>query len=70
MNKEYQTMLLNRLKSAEGHVRGVERMVEEEEYCIDIIRQVQAIQRALEKINTPHPGAPSGYVRDDGDSGR
>jgi CsoR family transcriptional regulator, copper-sensing transcriptional repressor len=52
MNSEYHTMLVNRLKSAEGHIRGVERMVEEGDYCIDIIRQVQAVQRALEKINT------------------
>jgi DNA-binding FrmR family transcriptional regulator len=52
MDKEYQTMLLNRLKSAEGHIRGVERMVEDNQYCIDIIRQVQAIQHALEKVNT------------------
>ncbi len=49
---QYHTMLLNRLKSAEGHIRGIERMVEDEQYCIDVIRQVQAVQRALEKINT------------------
>ena len=36
----------------EGHVRGVERMVEQEEYCIDIIRQIQAIQAALNKISS------------------
>jgi CsoR family transcriptional regulator, copper-sensing transcriptional repressor len=52
MDNEYQTMLVNRLKSAEGHIRGVERMVEDGEYCIDVIRQVQAVQRALEKVNT------------------
>ena len=39
-------MLLNRLKSTEGHIRGVERMVEDGAYCIDVIRQVQAVQRA------------------------
>ena len=42
---------LNRLKSIEGHVRGVERMVEEGEYCIDVIRQIQAVQAALNKVS-------------------
>ena len=43
--------LINRLKSIEGHVRGVQRMVEDDAYCIDIIKQTQAIQRALDKFN-------------------
>lgn len=43
---------LRRLKSIEGHVRGVTRMVEEDGYCIDIIRQIQAIQAALGKLGT------------------
>jgi DNA-binding FrmR family transcriptional regulator len=43
--------LLARLKSIEGHVRGIQRMVEEDQYCIDIIQQTQAIQRALDKFN-------------------
>ena len=42
--------ILKRLKSAEGHLRGVIRMVEEDVYCIDVIRQVQAVQAALNKI--------------------
>lgn len=41
---------MKRLKSVEGHVRGIERMVEEEAYCIDVIRQVQAVQAALNKL--------------------
>lgn len=43
---------LKRLKNIEGHIRGIERMVEEEAYCIDIIRQIQAVQAALRKVNT------------------
>jgi DNA-binding FrmR family transcriptional regulator len=39
------------LKSIEGHVRGVQRMVEEDAYCIDIMNQNLAVQRALEKVN-------------------
>lgn len=42
---------VKRLKSIEGHVRGVERMVEDNSYCIDIIRQVQAVQAALNKLS-------------------
>lgn len=43
---------LKRLKTIEGHVRGVERMVAEDAYCIDVIRQIQAIQAALNKVST------------------
>jgi len=43
--------VLRRLKSIEGHVRGVERMVEEDVYCIDVIRQIQAVQAALGKVS-------------------
>jgi len=43
---------LRRLKTVEGHVRGIERMVEEDAYCIDVIRQIQAVQAALNKIST------------------
>jgi DNA-binding FrmR family transcriptional regulator len=42
---------LRRLKSIEGHVRGIGRMVEEDSYCIDVIRQVQAVQAALDKVS-------------------
>jgi DNA-binding FrmR family transcriptional regulator len=44
--------LVNRLKTIEGHVRGVQRMVEDDAYCIDILKQTQAIQRALDKFNS------------------
>jgi DNA-binding FrmR family transcriptional regulator len=43
--------LRNRLKTVAGHVRGVQRMVETDTYCIDLIAQVQAVQRALDKVN-------------------
>lgn len=42
---------LRRLKVVEGHIRGIERMVEEEAYCIDVIRQIQAVQSALNKVS-------------------
>jgi len=40
-----------RLKTIEGHIRGIDRMVEEDVYCIDIIRQIQAVQAALNKVS-------------------
>jgi DNA-binding FrmR family transcriptional regulator len=43
--------IVNRLKSIEGHVRGVQKMVEEGAYCIDIVNQINAIQAALQKVN-------------------
>lgn len=42
----------NRLKSIEGHVRGVAKMVENEAYCIDVVNQINAIQAALQKVST------------------
>lgn len=42
---------LRRLKTVEGHMRGVIRMVEEDAYCIDVIRQIQAIEAALNKVS-------------------
>src|SRR5687767_15769714 len=42
--------LLNRLARIEGQVRGVERMVEDDRYCIDIVTQISAIQAALDKV--------------------
>lgn len=42
---------LRRLKTIEGHVRGVIRMVEEDVYCIDVIRQIQAVEAALNKVS-------------------
>jgi CsoR family transcriptional regulator, copper-sensing transcriptional repressor len=42
---------LRRLKTIEGHLRGVIRMVEEDAYCIDVIRQIQAVEGALNKVS-------------------
>ena len=42
--------LLNRLRRVEGQVRGVERMVEDDRYCIDVITQISAVQAALDKV--------------------
>jgi DNA-binding FrmR family transcriptional regulator len=42
---------IQRLKIIEGHIRGIQRMLENDQYCIDVIRQIQAVQAALNKIS-------------------
>jgi DNA-binding FrmR family transcriptional regulator len=42
--------LLNRLRRIEGQVRGVEGMVQDDRYCIDVLTQIGAIQAALDKV--------------------
>ncbi len=44
-------VVLKRLKTIEGHIRGIENMVDEGAYCVDVIRQIQAVQGALNKIS-------------------
>lgn len=48
---EQKDRLLRRLKTVEGHVCAVTRMVQEDSYCIDVIRQIQAVSAALNKIS-------------------
>jgi CsoR family transcriptional regulator, copper-sensing transcriptional repressor len=42
--------LLNRLRRIEGQVRGVQGMVDDDRYCIDVLTQISAIQAALDKV--------------------
>lgn len=51
MESDHKQQLLNRLKTIEGHVRGVQRMVESDTYCIDLLKQTRAIQQALVKLD-------------------
>jgi DNA-binding FrmR family transcriptional regulator len=51
MQLPYKRELLNRLRTVEGHVRAITRMVEDEQYCIDILRQSLAVQGGLERFN-------------------
>lgn len=52
MDNAQKTAVVNRLKSVEGHLRGIQRMVDEDTYCVDIIKQIQAVQAALNKAST------------------
>jgi DNA-binding FrmR family transcriptional regulator len=51
VDNEQTADIVRRLKSVEGHVRGVQRMVEEGAYCIDVVNQIVAIQRALKRVS-------------------
>lgn len=42
---------LKRMKSIAGHVKGIERMLESDAYCIDVIKQIQAVDAALAKVS-------------------
>jgi len=42
--------LLKRLRRAEGQVRGIQRMIDEDTYCIDVLTQVSAVTKALETV--------------------
>lgn len=44
--------LIKRLKRIEGQVKGVQKMVEEERYCVDILVQVSAIRSAINKVGS------------------
>lgn len=49
--KDTQERILHRFKIASGHLKKVIAMMENDEYCIDIIHQSQAVQQALEEAN-------------------
>lgn len=42
--------ILNRLATIEGHLKAIRRMVEEDQYCVDILKQSYAVERALQKF--------------------
>jgi CsoR family transcriptional regulator, copper-sensing transcriptional repressor len=62
----------NRLRRIEGQVRGLQRMVDEDAYCVDILTQVAAVQTALEQVavnvlDAHVRGCVAGAVAGDGD---
>lgn len=50
--KDTKERILHRLKIAQGHLKKVREMVESDDYCIDVIHQNQAVQKALKEIDT------------------
>ncbi|GIK64216.1 MAG: hypothetical protein BroJett018_20100 [Chloroflexota bacterium] len=51
MEHQNHTNVVNRLKSVSGHINGIITMLEEDRYCIDIIKQIQATQAALARVS-------------------
>ncbi len=51
MEDDIKARVVNRLRSIAGHVQGIERMIESDVYCIDVIKQVVAVQSALAKVS-------------------
>ncbi len=52
MSRDVTSDILKRLKSIEGHVGGIARLVKTDQYCVDILNQIVAVQRALDKVNS------------------
>jgi DNA-binding FrmR family transcriptional regulator len=50
MQSEKKKEVLKRLAFIEGHLQGVKRMVEGDQYCVDILKQTFAVRRAIEKM--------------------
>lgn len=50
MNEKHKASVLRRLKLLEGQVRGLQRMVEEDTYCIDVITQTSAVKQGLSSV--------------------
>jgi DNA-binding FrmR family transcriptional regulator len=51
MDDQTRADAIHRLKSVAGHVNGIVKMLDEDRYCIDVIRQIQAIQTALSRVS-------------------
>ena len=63
--------VLRRIAYIEGHLAGVRRMVEQDTYCVDVLKQTFAVRRAIEKMETKmlaghlHHCVPEGIVGGD-----
>ncbi|WP_087973363.1 metal-sensing transcriptional repressor [Oceanobacillus rekensis] len=49
-SRDEKQAVVNRLKRIEGQVRGIQKMVEEDRYCVDILVQISAINAAMKKV--------------------
>jgi CsoR family transcriptional regulator, copper-sensing transcriptional repressor len=52
MQDERRKDVLKRLSYIEGHVAGIRKMVDEDKYCVDVLRQTYAVRKALEKLES------------------
>jgi DNA-binding FrmR family transcriptional regulator len=51
MPADRKILLKNRALTIQGHIGAIARMIDDDAYCIDIIKQTQAIQKAIDKLN-------------------
>lgn len=61
--KADKTEVFKRLNYIEGHLGGIRKMVEEDKYCVDILRQTYAVRKAIEKLRGAYPGKSPGELR-------
>lgn len=50
-NKTIKTRAVHRIKIIQGHLKKIQKMLEEDEYCVDIVHQSRAVQSALKKLD-------------------
>jgi len=50
MDADTRADVLKRLNYIDGHLQGVRKMIEEDQYCVDVLRQTFAVRRAIEKM--------------------
>lgn len=50
MDEQTKNDVLKRLAYAEGHLAGIRRMVEEDTYCVDVLKQTYAVRRSIAKL--------------------
>jgi CsoR family transcriptional regulator, copper-sensing transcriptional repressor len=63
--------VLKRLAYIEGHLKGIRKMVEDDKYCVDILKQTYAVRRAIDKLEAVlMQGHLNGCVRDGFHHGR
>jgi DNA-binding FrmR family transcriptional regulator len=63
MLSDAKTEALKRLNYIEGHLTGVRKMLTEDQYCVDILKQTYAARRAIEKMESIPAGRPPGNLR-------
>jgi DNA-binding FrmR family transcriptional regulator len=52
MDADTRADVLKRLAYIDGHLAGVRKMIEEETYCVDVLKQTYAVRRAIEKVES------------------
>lgn len=52
MQDNTRDQVLKRLNYIDGHLQGIRRMVDEDQYCVDVLKQTYAVRRAIEKVES------------------